>query len=69
VHAFAEQTRDLVPGAPKWLEQHRNLLDNKFFASKFYLLAVTLPWLLSRKQGYFGPATATSHVIDETVTV
>jgi hypothetical protein len=23
-------------------------MGNKFFASKFYLLAITLPWLLSR---------------------
>lgn len=48
VYAFAEQTRALVPGAPKWLETHRDRLDNKYFASKFYLLAITLPWLLSR---------------------
>lgn len=47
VHAFALQARSLLPGAPKWLEDHRHCLDNKFFASKFYLLAVTLPWLLS----------------------
>jgi asparagine synthetase B (glutamine-hydrolysing) len=48
VHAFAEQTRHLMPGATRWLETHRERLDNKYFASKFYLLAVTLPWLLSR---------------------
>lgn len=48
VHAFALQARALLPGAPKWLEDHRHCLDNKFFASKFYLLAVTLPWLLHR---------------------
>jgi asparagine synthetase B (glutamine-hydrolysing) len=48
VHAFALQARELLPGAPKWLEDHRRCLDNKYFASKFYLLAVTLPWLLSR---------------------
>ncbi|WP_188796067.1 asparagine synthase-related protein [Dyella nitratireducens] len=48
VHAFALQVQTLVPGASKWLEEHRDCLDNKFFASKFYLLAVTLPWLLSR---------------------
>lgn len=48
VHAFALQTRALLPGAPKWLEDHRHCLDNKFFASKFYLLAVTLPWLIGR---------------------
>lgn len=48
VHAFAEQTQWLLPGAPRWLETHRNRLDNKYFASKFYLLAITLPWLISR---------------------
>jgi hypothetical protein len=37
-----------MPGATRWLETHRDRLDNKYFASKFYLLAVTLPWLLSR---------------------
>ncbi|GLQ87888.1 asparagine synthase-related protein [Dyella flagellata] len=47
VHAFALQACELLPGAPKWLEQHRHCLDNKFFASKFYLLAVTLPWLIA----------------------
>lgn len=47
VHAFAQQGHALLPGAAKWLEDHRHCLDNKFFASKFYLLAVTLPWLLS----------------------
>ncbi|MFK2898766.1 hypothetical protein ISP15_00245 [Dyella jejuensis] len=48
VHAFALQTQSLLPGAPHWLENHRDRLDNKYFASKFYLLAITLPWLLSR---------------------
>lgn len=48
VHAFALQASSLLPGAATWLEDHRHCLDNKFFASKFYLLAVTLPWLLSR---------------------
>lgn len=48
VHAFAEQTRPVMPGATRWLETHRDLLGNKYFASKFYLLAITLPWLLSR---------------------
>ncbi|WP_158628865.1 asparagine synthase-related protein [Dyella choica] len=49
VYAFAEQTRSVLPGARQWLQTHRRYLDNKFFASKFYLLAITLPWLLSRK--------------------
>ena len=48
VHDFAQQTRELMPGAPAWLEAHRRQLDNKYHASKFYLLAITLPWLQSR---------------------
>jgi len=56
VYTFAEQTRSLMPGAPKWLEAHRDRLDNKYFASKFYLLAVTLPWLLSRMHSASQPA-------------
>jgi hypothetical protein len=48
VYAFALETRAILPGVPRWLEAHRHLLDNKFFASKFYLLAVTLPWLANR---------------------
>jgi hypothetical protein len=48
VHAFAVEARDLVPGAARWLEECRDRMGNKFFASKFYLLAVVLPWLLSR---------------------
>ena len=51
VHAFALRTQALLPGAPRWLEVHRNRLDNKYFASKFYLLAMTLPWLQSRLHG------------------
>ena len=47
VHAFAVEARSLLPGAARWLELHRDRLDNKYFASKFYLLAVILPWLLS----------------------
>lgn len=45
VHAIAEDTCELVPGATTWLERHRHQFDNKYYASKFYLLAVTLPWL------------------------
>lgn len=48
VHAFAVRARDLMPGAAPWLEAYRGRMGNKFFASKFYLLAITLPWLLSR---------------------
>jgi hypothetical protein len=62
VHAFAVQTQTLLPGVPRWLEIHRNRLDNKYFASKFYLLAMTLPWLLSRLNGAQVPKET---VIDE----
>ncbi|MFC5436373.1 asparagine synthase-related protein [Rhodanobacter umsongensis] len=47
VHAFAVEAQALLPGAVSWLELHRGRLNNKYFASKFYLLAVILPWLLS----------------------
>jgi hypothetical protein len=45
VHDFAVQARDVLPGAAPWLERNRGRLDNKYHASKFYLLAVVLPWL------------------------
>ena len=48
VHAFAMQAQALLPGAPLWLETHRHRLGNKYYASKFYLLAIVLPWLISR---------------------
>lgn len=51
VHDFARQSQSLLPGALPWLEMHRSHLDNKYFASKFYLLAITLPWLLNRMHG------------------
>ncbi|MBM7124564.1 asparagine synthase-related protein [Dyella flava] len=59
VHDFALQARALLPGAPEWLEDHRRYLDNKFFASKFYLLAVTLPWLLKHQRFSSSPLRAT----------
>jgi hypothetical protein len=46
VHAFAAQARDALPGAVEWLERNRNRLDNKYHASRFYLLAIVLPWLV-----------------------
>jgi hypothetical protein len=62
VHAFAEQAREHLPGATRWLERNRSRLDNKYHASKFYLLAVLLPWLIGRElqspQVPFGPAGA-----------
>ena len=45
VHAFAEDARDIVPGATAWLERNRCRMGNKFHASRFYLLAVVLPWI------------------------
>ncbi|HEY5802769.1 MAG TPA: asparagine synthase-related protein [Lysobacter sp.] len=47
---FAHRSRDLLPGASAWLERNRKRLDNKYHASKFYLLAIILPWLESRRQ-------------------
>lgn len=45
VHHFSELVVDRLPGAKHWLERNRSRLDNKYHASKFYLLAVILPWL------------------------
>ena len=45
VYAFAEDARDIVPGATAWLERNRRRMGNKFHASRFYLLAVVLPWI------------------------
>lgn len=45
VHAFAHEARDVLPGATRWLENNRRRFDNKYHASKFYLLAVVLPWI------------------------
>lgn len=48
VHALARQADSLLPGAARWLERNRRRLDNKYHASKFYLLAVVLPWITAR---------------------
>lgn len=48
VHALAQQASPLLPGATRWLERNRGRLDNKYHASKFYLLAVVLPWITAR---------------------
>jgi len=45
VHDSALQARDVLPGAVDWLERNRGRLDNKYHASKFYLLAIILPWI------------------------
>ncbi len=55
VHEFANEASDLLPGATRWLEDNRRRLDNKYHASKFYLLAVVLPWILAhgeRERGF-----------------
>jgi asparagine synthetase B (glutamine-hydrolysing) len=51
VHGFAEQGRDVLPGAIGWLERNRGRLDNKYHASKFYLLAIVLPWIAQHGKG------------------
>lgn len=45
VHDFSVRTREVLPGAQSWLERNRGRMDNKYDASKFYLLAIVLPWL------------------------
>lgn len=45
VHGYARRVHDLLPGALPWLERNRDRLDNKYHASKFYLLAVVMPWI------------------------
>lgn len=49
VHDFAREARGVLPGAAQWLERNRHRMDNKYHASKFYLLAVVLPWLLRHR--------------------
>lgn len=46
VHGYAVQASDQLPGAVDWLERNRGRLGNKYHASKFYLLAIVLPWLV-----------------------
>jgi len=45
VRDYAEEAGDLLPGAVPWLDRNRQRLNNKYHASKFYLLAIVLPWL------------------------
>lgn len=45
VHAFAVDSKAVLPGAVRWLERNRPRLGNKYHASKFYLLALVLPWI------------------------
>ena len=51
VHGFARSAREVLPGAADWLERNRHRMDNKYHASKFYLLAIVLPWLLRHRVG------------------
>jgi hypothetical protein len=51
VHSFAEKCKDTLPGASGWLERNRGRLDNKYHASKFYLLAIVLPWIAQHGKG------------------
>lgn len=50
VHEYAQSARDVLPGAIGWLERNRRRLDNKYYASKFYLLAIVLPWIATHRQ-------------------
>ena len=45
VRALAQDAGDVLPGAVDWLDRNRCRLGNKYHASKFYLLAVVLPWI------------------------
>ncbi|WP_368565173.1 asparagine synthase-related protein [Pseudoxanthomonas sp. UTMC 1351] len=45
VYEYSQQARDVLPGAPAWLARHRRRMGNKYHASKFYLLAIALPWI------------------------
>jgi hypothetical protein len=51
VHAYASQASGVLPGAVAWLERNRRRLDNKYYASKFYLLAIASPWIVARVDG------------------
>jgi len=54
VHAYAGQARSVLPGAVGWLERNRKRLGNKYYASKFYLLAIVLPWIATHVEGDTG---------------
>ena len=51
VHGLAHDVRHVLPGAERWLERNRGRLDNKYHASKFYLLAVVMPWIAHHGKG------------------
>lgn len=58
VYDYSLQARDVLPGAPDWLARHRHRMDNKYHASKFYLLAIALPWINRQAAGDLRPQTA-----------
>jgi hypothetical protein len=60
VHAYAVQAADVLPGATGWLERNRNRVDTKYHASKFYLLAIVLPWIVHHDTGADADATFVS---------
>lgn len=62
VHDHAVAARQWLPGAPHWLERNRSRLGNKYHASKFYLLAVVLPWLVLREQAAVAKAAREDRV-------
>jgi asparagine synthetase B (glutamine-hydrolysing) len=45
VRGMATEVGGVLPGAAAWLDRNRPYLDNKFHASRFYLLAVLIPWI------------------------
>jgi hypothetical protein len=51
VHAQSQEVCAVLPGATRWLEHNRRRLDNKYHASKFYLLAVVMPWIAHHYKG------------------
>ena len=55
VDRYISADSHVLEPADLWLERNRTRLDNKYHASKFYLLAVLLPWLTRRD-----PATGTN---------
>ena len=58
VYEYSLQARDILPGAPAWLMRHRCRMSNKYHASKFYLLAIALPWVAQHATSHLCPRTA-----------
>lgn len=54
VHDYAMHANDVLPGAVEWLDRNRGRLDNKYHASKFYLLAIVLPWIAQHGKEQYG---------------